>query len=459
MRLSGLVPIISYLSTVIADSTSVTEITTCNPLKASNCSPDPALATAISNDFHESSSHYLPYRTPSKISYSDDGLSLTLAERFDNPSLVSDYYIMFGKVEVWLKSAYGQGVISSFYLQSDDLDEIDLEWFGGDASQMQSNFFSKGDTTTYSRGGYHDMADPRSDYHNYTLDWTTDYVKWYIDGTLVRTLSKDDPQGFPQSPMRLYFGIWAGGDPSNAEGTIEWAGGLSDYSQVPFSMHINKLIVADYSSGSSYVYGDNSGTWESIKAVDGEVNGRVSIAQAEFASLVNGNVPSSDSSVSKSLSIPSIPSSTLSSSSSSSSSSFSSSSIESTTSYTPSTTTSSTILSQSSFIDDDSEETDENEISTSSTISSTSSLSPEHRSKRVSLKSEYLTSSTKTFETRTTGTEKNESESTKTESHSKSSTSLKISSAIEVSSNIAPQFNRVSNSSFTALLVFALCLF
>lgn len=263
---------------------------TCNPLKAQGCPADKALATSIFSDFKSEDSHYLPYRTPSEILYTDEGLQLTLAKRFDNPSLVSDFYIMFGKVEVWLKSAPGQGVISSFYLQSDDLDEVDMEWFGGDVSQMQSNFFSKGDTTTYDRGQYHDMADPRAEYHNYTLDWNQDALTWYIDGNAVRTLASDTASGYPQSPMRLFFGIWAGGDPTNAEGTIEWAGGLTDYSGAPFSMHMKSLVVSDYSTGSEYSYSDDSGSWESIVAKDGKVNGRRQQADEEFAALVeNGN--------------------------------------------------------------------------------------------------------------------------------------------------------------------------
>lgn len=272
-----------------ATATTSTALSTCNPLKTTGCPADKALATSISNDFKSDNSHYVPYRTPNEIHYADDGLSLVLAKRFDNPSLVSDFYIMFGKIEVWLKSASGQGIISSFYLQSDDLDEIDMEWFGGDASQMQSNFFSKGDTTTYDRGGYHDMADPREDFHNYTMDWTPDALTWYIDGNAVRTLESNDPSGYPQSPMRLFFGIWAGGDPTNAEGTIQWAGGATDYSQAPFSMHIQSLVVSDYSSGSEYSYSDNTGSWQSIKAKDGKVMGRQAIADEEFSSLVSGD--------------------------------------------------------------------------------------------------------------------------------------------------------------------------
>ncbi len=40
-------------------------------------------------------------------------------------TIVSNEYIFFGKVEVALKAANGTGIVSSFVMESDDLDEID----------------------------------------------------------------------------------------------------------------------------------------------------------------------------------------------------------------------------------------------------------------------------------------------------------------------------------------------
>ena len=106
----------------------------------------------------------------------------------------------------------------------------------------------------------------------------------------MRTLTKDNPQGFPQTPMQLIAGVWAGGDPDNAPGTIEWAGGQTDFSQAPFSMNIKLIIVADYSLGSKYTYLDQLGTWQSIKAENGGVNDRESQANDEFTKLQQGEL-------------------------------------------------------------------------------------------------------------------------------------------------------------------------
>jgi hypothetical protein len=70
--------------------------------------------------------------------------------------------------------------------------------------------------------------------------------------------------------MNVRAGIWAGGDPTNPQGTIEWAGGETDYSQAPFTMVLQKVEVRNENPGASYEYGDMSGGYESIVVDGGE---------------------------------------------------------------------------------------------------------------------------------------------------------------------------------------------
>lgn len=128
---------------------------------------------------------------------------------------------MFGRVEMVIKAAPGTGIVSSGVLQSDDLDEIDWEWLGVSNNQVQSNYFGKGNTQTYSRGAFHDVPDTHGEFHTYTIDWSSTQLVWQIDGKTIRVVTPDDAQGqYPQSPMMVKAGIWAGGDPGNAPGTI-----------------------------------------------------------------------------------------------------------------------------------------------------------------------------------------------------------------------------------------------
>lgn len=279
-------------SSASASSTS----TSCNPLKTTGCSPDPALATSFAEDFKEKSERF-PYQSGGgNVTYGSEGVAMSLVKRYDNPALKSDFYIMYGKVEVELKAAPDTGVVSSFYLQSDDLDELDIEWIGSDNTQFQSNFFSKGNTTSYDRGAFHTVASPVDEFHNYTLDWAMDKTTWALDGTVVRTLDNSSSEGYPQTPMFIKFGIWAGGDPSNAAGTIEWAGGEIDYTQAPFTMYVKRVVVTDYSTGTEYSYSGQSGSWESIVAKDGSVNGREEQADEDYETLMDGGQVSNSTS-------------------------------------------------------------------------------------------------------------------------------------------------------------------
>jgi hypothetical protein len=209
--------------------------------------------------------------------YDSSGAKFTVAKSGDAPQLTSVFYIMFGRVEFTMKSAPGAGIVSSLVLQSDDLDEIDMEWLGGDAAQVQTNYFGKGQTTTYNRGQFNPAANNQANFIKYTIDWTADRIVWSVGETVVRTLAYNDadPGQYPQTPMQVKFGAWSGGDPSNAPGTIQWAGGPTDYSAGPFTMTVQSLSVTDYSTGKSYTYGDTTGTWQSIKAEDGSVNGNL----------------------------------------------------------------------------------------------------------------------------------------------------------------------------------------
>ncbi|KAI9819084.1 MAG: hypothetical protein M1826_001176 [Phylliscum demangeonii] len=243
----------------------------CNPLHTAGCPPDPALAKSVAFDFTKGPSDQFTAR--GNPTYGPDGVSFTIAKPGDSPQINSNFYIMFGKMEVSMKAAAGAGVVSSVVMQSDDLDEIDWEWLGGDPDNVQSNYFGKGQTTIFNRGGFHSDPNSQTAFRTYTIDWTADQIVWQIDGITVRALRPQDASGqYPQTPMQIKAGIWSGGDPSNEPGTIAWARGPTDYSKAPFTMQLRSLTVTDYSTGTQYQYSGQDGSWQSIVAVGGTVN-------------------------------------------------------------------------------------------------------------------------------------------------------------------------------------------
>ena len=66
--------------------------------------------------------------------------------------------------------------------------------------------------------------------------------------------------------MQLKLGSWAGGD-STSEGTVEWAGGKTDYSQAPFKMYVKSVAITNYNPACEYKYGDMTGSYESIDVI------------------------------------------------------------------------------------------------------------------------------------------------------------------------------------------------
>ncbi len=265
----------------------------CNPVLRSGCPADSALGKTVNINFNSASDSFTTQGNPT---YGSNGVSFTVAKSGDSPQLTSKWYIMFGKVDIYVKAAPGAGIVSSFVLQSDDLDEIDWEWLGADGGEVQTNYFGKGQTTTYDRAAFNAAPNNQGGFHKYTIVWTPQQIIWQVDGNTVRTLEPANANGqYPQTPMQVKFGAWSGGDSSNSPGTVQWARGPTDYSKGPFTMQVASIMVQDYSTGTTYTYGDQSGNWQSIKSSGGSIysggNVPVQSAQSVTATAAGGPIP------------------------------------------------------------------------------------------------------------------------------------------------------------------------
>ncbi|OJJ60704.1 hypothetical protein ASPSYDRAFT_87282 [Aspergillus sydowii CBS 593.65] len=246
--------------------------THCNPTKE-ECDPNPALGTNHTWAFNSTLDEKIWNVTNGEIIYTDEGAEFTIDKKLESPTVQSTFYIFFGIVEMHVKMAAGAGIVSSVVLQSDDLDEIDWEWVGYNTSEIQTNYYSKG-VTDYENGEFFKVDNADTEFHNYTTYWTQDKIEWWVDSELLRTLTYDEAKNgtestFPQTPSNVRIGIWPAGDPDNAQGTIEWAGGEVDYDAGPYTMVVKDVRVHDFSTGKEYEYGDKSGSWESINIIEG----------------------------------------------------------------------------------------------------------------------------------------------------------------------------------------------
>ena len=225
--LRTLLPIALLASQAVAQTS-----TDCNPRNTTSCPADPALSTTYTNDYNNSAQNELDpgfwtVTGANLMSYTADGVELTVTQKGQSITAQSLFYIMWGRVEIMFQAAKGTGIISSSVLLSDDLDEIDFEIMGGNNSFAETNFYGVGN---YTHATYVPVDNITGQMHNYTVDWRQEQTNWYIDGQLVRTLPYNESGYYPQTPCFVKFGIWAGGD-SNQPGTVAWAGGKTDWSQ------------------------------------------------------------------------------------------------------------------------------------------------------------------------------------------------------------------------------------
>lgn len=297
--------------------------TDCNPLTNTTCPSDPALGKTVTVDFTQGESSYFSAASGTSLTYGTNGAEFIMTSEGLASTIISTKYIFFGKTEITMRAANGTGVVSSFVMESDDLDEIDWEWLGGNSTVVETNYFGKGNTTTYNRATYEAVDDPQDSWHTYTVDWTSEYIKWYVDGSLVRTLLYADAldgKNFPQTPMRIKIGIWDGGAADEATGTVEWAGGYTDLSDAPFIMYVKSVTMEDYTtSGTEYTYGDETGDYTSI-VISGSSNSTSGSSNTTTSYSSNSTVGTSSSDNATTTSTASSSSTSTSSSSSSTSS-------------------------------------------------------------------------------------------------------------------------------------------
>ncbi|ETI28517.1 hypothetical protein G647_00967 [Cladophialophora carrionii CBS 160.54] len=210
-----------------------------------------------------------------KVDYAySNGANFTITKRHEAPYIWSRFYVHFGRIEVVMKVASGGGIITGAVMMSDDLDEIDWEFSGNNFGQgrgsVLTNYFGKGQIGWSDRGVYPAVDAPQDKFHTYALDWQPDRLVWSIDGVPVRTLNNNGATTgsyqYPQTPSRLHLGMWCAGDPDSAQGTVQWAGGYTDFSTAPFSAYVKSVKITTSNTCSSYKYPyPFDGTYKSVQ--------------------------------------------------------------------------------------------------------------------------------------------------------------------------------------------------
>ncbi|GAA6034288.1 hypothetical protein JCM8097_003826 [Rhodosporidiobolus ruineniae] len=184
-------------------------------------------------------------------------LVLSLTEDGGGTRVSTTRNMLYGTISAYMKTVGTAGVVTAFITMSGVKDEIDIEWTGGETDEVQTNYFWEGVVPdwTENHGGTHTAKNRDTTYHTYTMNWTPTQLQWLVDNKVVRTLLKSNTTGgnqYPQTPSRVQFSVWPAGIAGTSNGTIEWAGGMIDWSskeytsQGYFSANVKWLSIQCY---------------------------------------------------------------------------------------------------------------------------------------------------------------------------------------------------------------------
>ncbi len=159
------------------------------------------------------------------------GLSIDVsAKPYKGAEIYSNNSWLYGRYEMRMRVAKGGGILSTFFtyknqseVEGNFWEEIDIEVFGkSNAEIWQSNIILGSTRPTIQSHEEHEVEDSLGDaYHTYVLEWTPDYVAWFLDGVEVRRITGTSTVTSLTNPQSLRFNIWA-------SESVEWAGDWSD---------------------------------------------------------------------------------------------------------------------------------------------------------------------------------------------------------------------------------------
>jgi endo-1,3-1,4-beta-glycanase ExoK len=172
-------------------------------------------------------------------------------EPYNGVEMRSTRTLTYGKVSARMRFASGSGVVSGLVLfytpyPNCNWNEIDIEHLGDSAmtSQLNAQVFlgtpASSCTTSVSPTQEPQIvnlgANAETDFHQYDIEWTPTGVKYFIDGTLLRTWTTHID--LLKLPETILLTIWA-------SSAASWAGPITPTS-APTSADVDWIRVYDW---------------------------------------------------------------------------------------------------------------------------------------------------------------------------------------------------------------------
>ena len=157
------------------------------------------------------------------------------AKDYSGAELFSNETFMYGRFEARMMMASGSGLVSSMFTYYNDSYkgdpepwvEIDIEILGKNPSKFQSNIITGKAGAQVTSERLHPLSPAANEgYHTYAIEWTPEYVAWFVDDALVRCAKTDSSDTKKQvaaliKEQGLRFNLWS-------SETAAWVGAWDD---------------------------------------------------------------------------------------------------------------------------------------------------------------------------------------------------------------------------------------
>ncbi|MFC3114735.1 family 16 glycosylhydrolase [Cellvibrio fontiphilus] len=213
------------------------------------------------------------------------GVNTATAKTYKGAEIYSNESVLYGRFEIRMQVAKGSGILSTFFTYKNGSEvgntfweEIDIEVFGkNNATEWQSNIILGSTRPTLHTEQVHTAPSSLGDgYHTYVLEWTPDYVAWFVDGVEVRRITGTSTVTSLTNPQSLRFNLWS-------SESAEWVGPW-DPSILPVYQFVNYIDYKAYNATSKTFEGGWRDDFDSFNSARwGKANWTFDTNRVDFA--------------------------------------------------------------------------------------------------------------------------------------------------------------------------------
>ena len=172
------------------------------------------------------------------------------SKMYHSGELWSRNTVTYGKFDVVMKPASGDGIISSFFLFKEipypqhPWREIDIEVLGSKPNEILTNLIVD-HKDRVGNTEYHPLnVNLSKGFHTYTIEWTPNSIEWYINGRLIRSANPEIVKDFRGQKLTYRFNLWS----THLE---NWAGEFKDH-VLPVEHTIQSITYSSYTPNETF---------------------------------------------------------------------------------------------------------------------------------------------------------------------------------------------------------------